>query len=492
MRPENCETSVKPAGCSVLRAWDVTGGSFSLLPSATRIPETLMVGGKLLTRHEVRTERGFQDLAPLLGGVKEGRTAYVFIPVTAPVTAEYRLRFGADWWYQAWMDGEPVSDTLTSGNMFPVASKEGHTANIRIEQGEHVLAIRFISGSATSTLAVGVPEVNKYDIVAWMPRITYTEPPPAARTESVVRILCGAGKPYADQAGNVWSADRCFHGGRAMRCAFVAHGADDPSLYRRGRRGRGFTYAIPVEIGLYAVRLKFTEPEYESLFARPFNVEINGRERVRNYDICQDARGFRKANDRVFRYVVPNAEGRIVLRFSGGFDPGQRTDEAIVQAIEILPESKPTVRIACGSETDFVDWNSFVWSRDPDVSEGRTLRSTRPVTLATPTRYDQALYQTSSCGREVLYALSLPPGLYDVHLKFAELWLTEVGRRPMDIEVNGRLLWQGWDPATAAGQCGMAIDLRTSNVTPDKAGRITIRVRAAGDNDAILQGIEVE
>ena len=62
----------------------------------------------------------------------------------------------------------------------------------------------------------------------------------------------------------------------------------------------------------------------------------------------------------------------------------------------------------------------------------------------------------------------------------------------MDIEVNGRLLWQGWDPATAAGQCGMAIDLRTSNVTPDKAGRITIRVRAAGDNDAILQGIEVE
>ena len=38
----------------------------------------------------------------------------------------------------------------------------------------------------------------------------------------------------------------------------------------------------------------------------------------------------------------------------------------------------------------------------------------------------------------------------------------------------------------------MAIDLRTSNVTPDQAGRITIRVRAVGDHDAILQGIEVE
>ena len=51
----------------------------------------------------------------------------------------------------------------------------------------------------------------------------------------------------------------------------------------------------------------------------------------------------------------------------------------------------------------------------------------------------------------------------------------------MDIEINGRPVWQGWDPAAAAGQCGMAIDLRTSNVTPDQAGRITIRVRAAGE-----------
>ena len=172
--------------------------------------------------------------------------------------------------------------------------------------------------------------------------------------------------------------------------------------------------------------------------------------------------------------------------------PAPLAPEALVQAIEILPENKPIVRIACGSAADFVDWNSFVWSRDRDVLGGQTIRSTRPVTQATPTRYDQAIYQTGRCGREIVYALSLPPGLYDVHLKFAELWLTEVGRRPMDVEINDRPVWQGWDPAAAAGQCGMAIDLRTSNVTPDKAGRITIRVRAAGDNDAILQAIEVE
>ena len=114
------------------------------------------------------------------------------------------------------------------------------------------------------------------------------------------------------------------------------------------------------------------------------------------------------------------------------------------------------------------------------------------MTQATPTPTIRRLYQTARHGREILYTLPLPPGLYDVHLKFAELWLSETGRRPMDIEITGRPVWQGWYPAAEAGQCGMAIDLRTSNVTPDGDGRITIGIRAAGDQDAIIQGIEVE
>jgi hypothetical protein len=170
-----------------------------------------------------------------------------------------------------------------------------------------------------------------------------------------------------------------------------------------------FAYDVPVEEGLYAVRLKFAEPEYEPLFARPFSVQINGREVLRDFSECQDARGFRQAGDRVFRYVVPDAEGRIVLRFSGGFEPGQQTDEALVQAIEVLPGNGPATRVTCGSATDFVDWNRFVWGRDGDACQGRAIRSSRPVAQATPTRYDQALYQTARCAPELSYALSLPP-----------------------------------------------------------------------------------
>jgi hypothetical protein len=51
---------------------------------------------------------------------------------------------------------------------------------------------------------------------------------------------------------------------------------------------------------------------------------------------------------------------------------------------------------------------------------------------------------------------------------------------------------QAWDPATASGQPGMSCDLRELNITPDHEGRVTILVRAVGEHDAILQGIEIE
>ncbi len=472
-----------------------------------RTPDGLTVGGKPLARHDVASAAGLVDLAPLMGGVKEGRCAYIFIPVHAPQADRYRIGLGAEGWCCAWLDGKCVSDTTTiadfmvnqgatdpgalaTGRDDRSAGRDLHPVNVLLDAGDHVLALRYVSGGVGFRLDVGVPKSDEDDIVAWMPRIVYTDGPTSRHAANVVRIRCGALRPCVDLAGNAWSEDRCFRGGRVTRNVFDARGADDPSLYRQGRRGRDFTYDIPVEMGLYAVRLKFAEPTYDSLFARPFNIEINGQEVLRNYDICQNARGFRKAHDRVFRYVVPNAEGRIALRFSGGFDPGQKTGEAIVQAIEIVPEIKPAARIACGAESDFIDWNNCVWSRDS--SAGKSIRSARRVTQATPTRYDQALYQTASCGRELCYALPLPPGLYDVHLKFAELWFTEAGQRPLDIEINGHRVWQGWDPASAAGECGMAIDLRTSNITPDKAGCIAIRIRAVGANDAILQAIEIE
>jgi hypothetical protein len=222
------------------------------------------------------------------------------------------------------------------------------------------------------------------------------------------------------------------------------------------------------------------------------NVDINGRRVLRNFDICHAARGPRRAYERVFRYLVPDAEGRLVLRFSTGWDPVKTCDEAIVQAIEVLPEQKSTVRINAGAATAWIDWNSFLWSADSFFQGGKTLESAAAVAQASPTLYDQQLYRTARAGKDFQYIVPVTPGLYVVHLKFAELWLKEAGKRPMNIEVNGRRVWTQWDPATAAGQPNMAADVRVEDVTPDAGGHIAVRVSAAGASDAILQGIEIE
>jgi hypothetical protein len=363
-----------------------------------------------------------------------------------------------------------------------------HDLRMEVAAGEK---IRFVLDRGTSEGS------DVKDIIAWMPRIVYVTPKETASASdgSVVRILCGSQEDYTDSCGNVWSADRYYTGGNLYQTKAEIAGTlptlKDQALYQNGRQGKEFTYRVPVKPGLYALRLKFTEPEFEYFFGRPFCLEINGREVIRNEDICQVARGPRRANDRIFRYLVPDGEGNLVLRFCGGWEPISKTDVVLVQAIEILPEHGETIRVNVGSEQDFVDWNSDLWAADPG-SEGKILRSEVMVEQASPTLYDQQLYRTARSAKALSYTFAAPPGLYTVHLKFAELWLTKTGERPMDIVINGRLVRKSWDPASAAGCTGMAADFRINNITPDKNGCIVIGLCATGVNDAILQAVEIE
>lgn len=409
------------------------------------------------------------------------------------------------WPQEGW--AEAVQNDLTGAT---------HDIKLALAKGD---TLRFV-------LDKGASPTN--ELLAWMPRIVYEKSEPAAKQLSVVRILCGAEDPYVDRLGNVWSADQYYTGGHPLksnhRIAAVQPTPKDQTLYRRGRAGTEFTYSIPVEHGLYSLRLKFAETEYPWFFERPFNLEINGRRVLRNFDVCQAARGSKRAYEQVFRYLAPDEAGRLVLRFTGGWEPRQKSNEAMVQAIEIVPELKPAIRIHCGSMTDFIDWNGFIWSADAFFAGGQTKEWTPPgivhaeqsrpqltgketcsppfmsckgdpaIVEVTPTLLDQALYGTVRTGKSFRYAIPAPPGLYSVHLKFAELWMKEgdLGMRPMNIEVNGRRVWENWDPATAAGRTRAAADLRVEDVVPDKDGRIVIQANGTGAEDAILQAIEIE
>ena len=75
-------------------------------------------------------------------------------------SAKQDLTFGlgADWWFQAWMDGQPMMDTLKYGNGVWPPSPSDYVKTLRVARGPHVLAVRFLSGSGSSVLAVTGPD----------------------------------------------------------------------------------------------------------------------------------------------------------------------------------------------------------------------------------------------------------------------------------------------------------------------------------------------
>jgi hypothetical protein len=139
--------------------WHVLGPvdrSFTLTPQQLKtMPKCVESSGGKITLREVKASRGQLDLATCLSGTAEYRTAYVFVPFELDSDREVTFGFGADWWFEAFVDGSPVCDSLPNGNgQFPFSAWD-HMRTVRLDRGEHLLAIRFVSGNSSSFLCAG-------------------------------------------------------------------------------------------------------------------------------------------------------------------------------------------------------------------------------------------------------------------------------------------------------------------------------------------------
>jgi len=249
---------------------------------------------------------------------------------------------------------------------------------------------------------------------------------------------------------------------------------------------------VAVTPGLYTVWVKFGEGASEPASRRPFHVEINGQRVLSDFDGTPVGSGTAQSVDKAFHYVVPDEHGRINVCFLSVGRGGEPENNVSIRAIEVLPELRSCIRINAGSPEAFIDWNSFSWFGDQYFTGGISIQSLVPVSQASPTLYDQPLYQTARCGREFVYRIPVLPGLYTVHLKFAELWLAPDQHRAMEVEINSRLVLKDFDPASVAQKQGMSADVRFEMIPSDAEGFITLCIRAQGPYEAILQGLEIE
>lgn len=97
------------------------------------------------------------DFAPIFGGQKDGNTAWAFAELEAPFGCDYTIGAGADWWMEYYVNGIKVIDTMNSGNQKTPCQINNHIATVKLKKGRNILAVKFVSGKASSILKMGGP-----------------------------------------------------------------------------------------------------------------------------------------------------------------------------------------------------------------------------------------------------------------------------------------------------------------------------------------------
>ena len=140
-----------------------------------------------------------------------------------------------------------------------------------------------------------------------------------------------------DHQGNLWELDRYYSGGRQISDGEIVSGTEDPELYLWQRYG-AFSYRFPAPPGRYTLRLLFAETFFGphnrgkgGPGSRLFNVYGGGVPLLRNFEIFKEA-GERRAIEKVFHGLAPNAQGRIEVTFE------PVAQYAAVNALELTAE----------------------------------------------------------------------------------------------------------------------------------------------------------
>jgi hypothetical protein len=319
----------------------------------------------------------------------------------------------------------------------------------------------------------------------------------ATAPDEEIRILCGYSKEnYIDRGGKVWQGDRYFKGGQPNSEAQQAITRTlDPTIFQQSRTG-DFSYDIPLKKRAYELRLYFAEYQFgPSSFSdggessRIFNVELNGKPLLVNFDVYSDAVGFNTAYERVFKDVTPASDGFLHLKFYAAY-----REKPFLNAVELVPgipgKMRP-IRLAA-RDVSYTDRAGRVWSPDRYFLHGRLAARTGTV-QNTP---DPDLYSSERYGN-FDYAIPVPPGTYAATLRFAETYFGALnsgaggkGSRLFDIYCNGVALVRRFDIFAEAGGPNRALDKTFHGLSPNAQGLLVFNFVPV-ENYAEVNAIEV-
>lgn len=130
-----------------LRFWVARPLVSADLAELAEIPQELSVDGRTGPGQDVGLSDDTLDFDALFGGHEQGQQAYAMAEVEVAQEADLIIGAGADWWMQWWIDGQPVYDTLETGNLVAPIARTNHCFRQRLQPGKHLLVVRVISGA---------------------------------------------------------------------------------------------------------------------------------------------------------------------------------------------------------------------------------------------------------------------------------------------------------------------------------------------------------
>ncbi len=155
--------------------------------------------------------------------------------------------------------------------------------------------------------------------------------PPPLPSSDTWRIRAG-GDDFTDHAGVVWSREKGVMAGDTAWTGRPITGTEDPLLYTVERWGSDFGYSFPVLPGKYKVRMKFVETYVKNPGERVFDILINGKKVLPNFDILKETKVMDKAIDKSFENMTPDSDGQIKIRFISS------VQNAKICAIEVIKQ----------------------------------------------------------------------------------------------------------------------------------------------------------
>lgn len=314
---------------------------------------------------------------------------------------------------------------------------------------------------------------------------------------SIVRLLAGCTSAFTDRGGNRWDCDRYVSGGSSVTYPrrFVAR-TNDSLLFQNGRAG-DFYYTIPLKPGTYELHLFFAEMTYGpgtpaggGENSRTFLIKLNGQVLLDNFDVLADANGPAVADERIFRDVHPDSDGRVHLQFF------RELGDPILSAVEIIPGipgRQVPIRLV-SQEKPITDHQGRRWAADSFFDGGQVIVRKDAITGT----QDPNLYAAERFGN-FNYAIPVDVrGTYDVTAYLAEgYWGSPLdrtgsgaGSRIFDIDCNGQRLFNNLDIYKEVG--GMhALTKTFRGLRPNAQGKLILSF-APVVNYASVSALEVE